>query len=455
MYAIVDLETTGGNARWHRITELAIYVHDGEKLVDEYSTLVNPGVKIPPFITQLTGITNDMVADAPPFEAVAHIVHQMTDGCIFVAHNVGFDYNFLRAEFNRIGKEFERARLCTVRSSRKLLPGHASYSLGNICRDLGISNNARHRAAGDAKATMHLLEVMLQAHGNSGVQSNIIYQTPYQAYEGQLATLRLQDVPTSAGIIRALNPEGDIISAEVSGNLQKKALQLVKRKLARQARGQLSLMHDILAEETGSLLLATVLLEAEKIANGKSLKKSTARRWKIEPAPDTRGYIHLLVQECRPGEIHQFKTKKAAQEYVADKIRQLALCRSLTNLRPKKCLGNCGGVCAQTTAVAEYNRRIEMALAELTAPTSTNKLYLDKGRHPHEFAVLLEDGPDRWRWGYAYTEGQYKSPEDLAASALELISWPGASETITKFIQKFPVKKVINYGPEEIAFSGV
>ena len=161
MYAIVDIETTGGSATRSRITEIAIYKHDGQKIVDEYQTLVNPCQDIPYNITKLTGIDNELVANAPLFFDVAKEIDAFLDGCVFVAHNVNFDYGFIKAEFERIGLSFRRKKLCTVRLSRKLLPGKYSYSLGKLCASEGIPLNNAHRAAADAKATAILFTQLM------------------------------------------------------------------------------------------------------------------------------------------------------------------------------------------------------------------------------------------------------------------------------------------------------
>ncbi len=162
MYCIVDIETTGGSSSRNRITEIAIYKHDGSKVVDKFISLVNPEISIPYYITQMTGISNEMVANAPRFFEIARRIIELTEGSIFVAHNVQFDYGFIEAEFKRFGYNFSRKKLCTVKMSRKIIPGYKSYSLGNICSELGISIDSRHRAAGDAKATVKLFELLLE-----------------------------------------------------------------------------------------------------------------------------------------------------------------------------------------------------------------------------------------------------------------------------------------------------
>ena len=162
MFTIIDIETTGNSSKNGKVTEIAIYQHNGERITESFSTLLNPEIDIPYFITRLTGIDNEMVKNAPKFFEVAKKIVEMTAGRTFVAHNVHFDYNFIKEEFKRLGYNFNRKTLCTVQLSRRLLPGHHSYSLGNLCSDLDIEISGRHRAAGDAFATVKLFEILLE-----------------------------------------------------------------------------------------------------------------------------------------------------------------------------------------------------------------------------------------------------------------------------------------------------
>ena len=150
VFAVTDLETTGGSTKSTKITEIAIYLTDGEKIIDEYSSLINPEQTIPPFITRLTGINDEMVKEAPRFFEVAKEIIEFIGDSVFVAHNVGFDYNVLRSEYNNLGYDFRKEHLCTVRSTRYMIPGHASYSLGKITNDLDIQLENR-------QLEMHLL----------------------------------------------------------------------------------------------------------------------------------------------------------------------------------------------------------------------------------------------------------------------------------------------------------
>ena len=162
LYAIIDIETTGQSAANGKVTEIAIFIHNGFEITDSFSSLINPECYISGFITNLTGIDNEMVKSAPKFYEVARRIVEMTQDKIFVAHNVSFDYKFIQEEFKRLGYDYQRKTMCTVRMGRKFLPGYKSYSLGKICDELGISIKDRHRAAGDALATTKLFEIILE-----------------------------------------------------------------------------------------------------------------------------------------------------------------------------------------------------------------------------------------------------------------------------------------------------
>ncbi|MGB0888304.1 MAG: PolC-type DNA polymerase III [Vicingaceae bacterium] len=163
MYAVVDIEATGGNHINGKIIEIAIIMFDGEKIVSRYSTLVNPEVKIDWYVTKLTGITNKMVADSPLFKDVAKEIYELTKGKIFVAHDVDFDYKFLKAELGKAGFDFNEPKVCTIKLSQKHLPDADSYSLGKLCDAMGIPipKEVRHRAEGDAVATAKLLGLLM------------------------------------------------------------------------------------------------------------------------------------------------------------------------------------------------------------------------------------------------------------------------------------------------------
>jgi DNA polymerase-3 subunit epsilon len=167
-YAVIDIETTGGRAQHHRITEVGIVKVIGGKVVDEWQSLINPQRRIPQNITALTGIDNAMVADAPLFAEVANDIDNFTKDCVFVAHNVNFDYSFIKEEFNRLERHYRRPKLCTVREMRKHYKGLPSYSLANLTKYFGIDMQRHHRAMSDAVAATELLNMINEKRIDGG-----------------------------------------------------------------------------------------------------------------------------------------------------------------------------------------------------------------------------------------------------------------------------------------------
>src|SRR6056297_1817415 len=169
MYAILDIESTGGKYNEEGITEIAIYKFDGHEVVDKFCSLINPERKIQAFVVKLTGINQEMLRFAPKFHEVAKRIVEITEDCIIVAHNAKFDYRILRTEFSRLGFDYQRQSLCTVELSKKLIPDMPSYSLGKLTKSLGIPMSKRHRAEGDAQATVALLKILLDKDGDKNI----------------------------------------------------------------------------------------------------------------------------------------------------------------------------------------------------------------------------------------------------------------------------------------------
>ena len=204
MYAIIDIETTGLSPAGEKITEIAIILHDGRKVVSEFESLVNPEKKIPYRITQITGITNQMVVDEPKFYEIAKQVVELTEGKVIVGHNVNFDYGFLRHEFKSLGYDFKSKTMDTVKLSRKLIPGRKSYSLGKLCKDIGIENHARHRASGDALATTRLFEMLLEIDDHpENIKTNGVQSSRSKSL--------VENLPKKPGVYYFCNNDGELI----------------------------------------------------------------------------------------------------------------------------------------------------------------------------------------------------------------------------------------------------
>ena len=210
MYARVDIETTGGKFNEEGITEIAIYRHDGYQIVDRFISLVNPESPIQAFVVSLTGISNSMLRQAPKFYEVAKRIVEITQGAVLVAHNAQFDYRILRTEFDRLGYDFERKTLCTVELSKKLLHGHASYSLGKLVRAMGIPISDRHRAQGDALATVKLFQMLIDRDIEKSIVQSSIRIDPKKQIEPKLLEL-IEQAPSEVGVYYLRNQEGRLI----------------------------------------------------------------------------------------------------------------------------------------------------------------------------------------------------------------------------------------------------
>ncbi|MEN8886431.1 MAG: exonuclease domain-containing protein, partial [Winogradskyella sp.] len=259
LYTIIDVETTG---KTNRMTEISVFKFDGKTVVDEFTSLINPNSFIPAHITALTGIDNETVANAPYFEDVAQDVLNITEDTVFVAHNVNFDFNVISGEFKRLGIDFNRKKLCTVRLSRKLLPGHRSYSLGKLCKDLDINLVDRHRARGDAEATTILFELLLQQPNASDVFKDFLNKNSREAtLPPNLPKATFEALPSSAGIYYFKNKKGKVIYVGKAKDIKKRVLSHFYSK-TKKAQDMVRETGDIDFEISGSELVALLMEDA-------------------------------------------------------------------------------------------------------------------------------------------------------------------------------------------------
>ncbi|WP_068473680.1 exonuclease domain-containing protein [Saccharicrinis aurantiacus] len=401
-YAIIDIETTGNKATLGKITEIAIYVHDGKEIVDEFVSLVNPEQYIPPFITQLTGITNDMVKDAPKFYEIARRVVEVTEDCIFVAHNSSFDYGFIQAEFEALGFQYERETLCTVKLSRKLIPGHKSYSLGKICDYYGIGINGRHRAAGDAMATVSLFEILLSKNSGIIIPADNGYVSLADLHPN-LDINKVKELPHSTGVYYFYNESDELIYIGKSTDIRKRVFNHignVKTQKAIKMKSQISRVEYAI---TGSELVA-LLKESAEIKKNKLVYNKAQRRNKvfygIFSFKDRKGYIRFNIakNDGRLTPLISFDSQKAAKEYMMNYAEEFNLCQKLSGLSDSvsACfqyqIKLCKGACVGEEASSEYNLRAEAFIKRISFGNSS-MIIKDIGRTTEESSfVLIEKG---------------------------------------------------------------
>jgi DNA polymerase-3 subunit epsilon len=411
MFAIIDIETTGGSARLEKITEIAVYLHDGKKITGEYATLINPERNIPYFITNLTGITNEMVENAPRFFEVAKTIVELTEGRTFVAHNARFDYSFIRQEFKSLGFNFRRNILDTVSLSRKLFPGHRSYSLGNICRDLKIGINGRHRAEGDALATVRLFELLLEKDIEvNGRRSNLIRNTRISKLNPKLDLTKIDNIPEDAGIYYFYDEDGDLIYIGKSRNLQQRVSTHLSNNSSNRAMEMRDLIADIDWERTGSELIA-MLRESFEIKCNKPFynraQKRSGFQWGIFSFTDKKGYLNYRYGTIDEKEVplSVFTSKEKVKARLASLTEVWNLCQKLTGLYETEgpCfhyhVGICKGACCGKEPPEKYNERAKQAAEEFVF-TRRNFFIIDKGRDDDErSAVKIVNGKYA---GYGY-----------------------------------------------------
>jgi DNA polymerase-3 subunit epsilon len=411
MYAIIDIETTGGSARLEKITEIAIYLHDGNQITGEYVSLVNPERNIPYFITNLTGITNEMVEDAPRFFEIARNIVELTEGRTFVAHNARFDYSFIREEFKSLGFNYKRNIIDTVALSRKLIPGHKSYSLGNICRELRISINGRHRASGDALATVKLFEILMEKdrviNGNKAL---LMKNTKISKLNPKLDINKVDRIPDVPGIYYFYNENGDLIYIGKSRNLQQRINTHLSSNTTIRSMEMRDQIADIHWEATGSELIA-LLKESSEIKLNKPVYNRLQRRsgfqWGIYSFSDKNGYINYRYGQINNDDIpvSVFTSKEKTKSKLISLVETYHLCQKLSGLYDTEgaCfhyqVGICKGACCGKEPAVEYNERALKASEEFIF-TRRNFFIIDKGRDDEErCAVKIVNGKYSG-WGY-------------------------------------------------------
>ena len=404
MFAIIDIETTGGSSRLEKITEIAVYLHDGEKITGEFVSLVNPERNIPYFITNLTGITNEMVENAPCFFEIAKTIVELTEGRTFVAHNARFDYSFIRQEFKSLGYNFKRNTLDTVTLSRKLLPGHRSYSLGNICKDLKIKINGRHRAAGDALATVRLFELLMEKDREiNGNTSNPGKKSRLSKLNPNLDFSKIENIPEEPGIYYFYNEQRDLIYVGKSRNLQQRINTHLSNNSTNRAMEMRDHIADIDWQLTGSELLA-LLMESYEIKQNKPCFNRAQRRtnfqWGIYSFFDNKGYLNYRYGTDSSDEnpVSVFTSKDKVKSRLSALVDKYNLCQKLTGLYETSgpCfqyhVGICRGACCGKETAAEYNKRAEKAADEFIF-SRRNFFIIDRGRDNDErSAVKIVNG---------------------------------------------------------------
>jgi len=398
MYAILDIETTGGKYNEEGITEIAIHKFDGHEVVDQFISLVNPEKEIQPFVVNLTGISNKMLTTAPKFYEVAKRIIEITEDTVLIAHNAQFDYRILRTEFRRLGYNFERKTICTVELAQKLIPEAESYSLGKLVRSLGIPVSDRHRANGDALATLKLFKLLL----SKDVDKTIIKTVIKAETLGELSPRQLdmvEELPSEIGVFYMHNKDAEIILLGESNNIKKRVNQYFTnngnraRKIQKETR-------SVTFEKTGNELIALLKENEELIRNKPKYNTNYKRKlfsFGVYVSPDRQGYLQLRAEKLNhsmPQRVTTFNSLVAAENFLHAIREEFELCNKINGLSQAKnnCAaydeGKCLGACIQKESPENYNLRVANAIAKYSL-LHKNIAIIDKGRLLGEKSVIL------------------------------------------------------------------
>jgi DNA polymerase III subunit epsilon len=423
MYSIIDIETTGGNPGRDKITEIAIYIHDGNQIIKEFHSLINPERKIPYFISRMTGITDEMVARAPKFFEIARKIVELTENTVFVAHNASFDYNFIKAEFRHLGYVFQRECLCTVKLSRKIIPGYSSYSLGKLCNALDIVIEDRHRAKGDALATVKLFELLIQKKPAEMFAETLGMKAISNVTNPVFTKNFIEQIPQKTGIYYMLDEKDNIIYIGKSKDIRQRVLSHISNTKSRRSLEMIEKIARVDFEVTGSELLA-LLRESSEIKLHKPLYNRQQRRsvynFGLYSYIDDKGYICLKIDKNTNGLLPHtsFSSPDHGKEFLFNITQKFELCQNLTGLYAtssacfqyavKKCKGACIGI----EPAESYNIRVKEAI-DFAGFMKENIIFLDQGRTPGEKAFIIIENGRYLGYGYASRDERFINPEDF------------------------------------------
>lgn len=395
MYAIVDIETTGGHAATNGITEIAIVLFNGKEIEGKYSTLINPNITIPPYVAALTGISNEMVSTAPQFKEVATHIFNLLNGRIFVAHNVNFDYSFVKHHLQESGYTLTTAKLCTIRAARKTFPGYKKYGLESICRELKIKIENRHRAEGDALATTKLLELILQNDYKSEIPKMLKVKNAEQYLPPNLPEQKLMDLPDLPGVYYFHNKQGKVVYVGKAKNLkQRVSSHFSNNNTTKQKQDFLKTIYNLSYKVCGTELMAAILesIEIRRLWPAFNYsQKNNEQIFGLYIYEDARGFWRLIIDKKKKylQPVHSFGSLLEARQILKSLVDKFNLCAKMCFI----------DVSAGATLVEQlgelpttYNKRVNAAITYLESQLPTYVIREDDVNSDEQSCILVEKG---------------------------------------------------------------
>jgi DNA polymerase-3 subunit epsilon len=445
-YAIVDIETTGGNAQNSRITEIAIIIHDGTEVIERYETLVNPQKEIPIAIFALTGINNELVKDAPIFDDISERVLELLTDRIFVAHNVNFDYSFVRHQLEESGFKWTARKLCTVRAARKIKPGLASYSLGRLCNSLDIVLENRHRAGGDAEATAILFSRLLEWDDENEIEKMLKKTAQDQRLPPNLSPDDFNQLPEKPGIYYFYNELKKVIYVGKAINIKKRVTtHFSGHNINSQRQNFLRDIHSISFEICATELMA-LLLECTEIKKlwpqyNRALKKFEAK-FGLHVYEARNGFKYLAIGKLSKfqSSIEQFNSLYEGVNLLQSLASQFELdyrfCKYGTTVQDANIQKNDD---VSLPDILHHNEKIENAIDFLKSNRPTFAI-IDKGRTTEERSCIWVENGHFYGMGYFSIDEAITEPSDLKHNVTLYKSNQYIMQLILKYAEKNPRK---------------
>lgn len=428
MFAVIDIETTGGSYRYERIIEIAIVIFDGEKIIDTFQSLINPEMLIPMHITRLTGISNDMVKEAPKFYEVARKIVELTEDKVFVAHNVNFDFAFIKKEFSELGFNYNRKKLCTVKYTRQVYPGLDSYSLGKLAPYFEIENNARHRAMGDAQATTELLKILIKKDNWNLFNKSIRTNDALTNMHPHLNKSTIDSLPQAPGVYFFHDDEGNIIYIGKSVNIHQRIISHLNNDKSAKSLEMKNNIADIKFQLTGSDLIAQLaesdLIKKHKPFYNRVLKKD-GFKFGIYTHYDTNGYLNFSVRKAmnHSEALLTFNSSQQARNFIYRMEVSYGICYLERNTHSNgQCLrflnAECMGACSGIPDVEPYNEIFLEMLSDLLFDDGHYLVQME-GRDKTEIGFVLISNKKYQGYGFVSKKTDLK---DLDAISSCLVS---------------------------------
>ncbi len=452
-YAIVDIETTGGYAASNGITEIAVFITDGKSILKYYSTLLNPIYTIPRFVEALTGITNNMVEFERPFSSIADELYELLADKVFVAHNVNFDYSFVKYHLAKSGYDLNCRKLCTVRLGRQILPGLPGYGLGKICKHLGIEIESRHRASGDARATVKLFHYLLSCDTHGHVHSMLKSKSKEQSLPPNIPASIVRQIPGDPGVYYFHDRKGKVIYVGKAKSLNKRvSSHFTNNKSTKQKQEFLKQIYNISYQATATELMAFILesIEIKKLwPEQNRSQKRFEQSYGLYSFEDRRGYQRLCIEKkkkhIRP--LYTFNLLAEGHSLLRKLMMQFGLCPKLCflqaeNISCQMMLENkCKGACEQRESAHLYNSRVEECINHLNNELPSFAL-VDSGLKEEEQSCILIEKGRFFGMGYLPSNIAFHTIEELKFYLTPHSENDYIRTLIFQHIDRYPYKRV-------------